>query len=95
MKSGYWIAQVEVQDPDEYKRYIEAGAVAYAKYGAVCLARGGLFKVVEGTGFSRNVIWVFPSYQAALDCYHSADYQRARSFRLEHATANITIVEGI
>ena len=95
LKNGYWIAQVEVYDPVQYRQYIEAGASAYAKYGAICLARGGLCEVVEGAGFTRNVIWKFPSYQAALDCYQSADYQQARSLRLPHATANITILEGI
>lgn len=36
----------------------------------------------------------FPSMQAALDCYHSPDYQAAKAIRLTVADAEMVIVEG-
>lgn len=36
----------------------------------------------------------FPSYQAALDCYHSSEYQAARAFRAEAGINTLTIIEG-
>src|SRR5690606_21804026 len=34
MKKGYWIGLVDVGDPEEYKAYVAANAVAFDKYGA-------------------------------------------------------------
>ena len=31
MAKGYWIAHVEVTDPDGYKKYVAANGVAFAK----------------------------------------------------------------
>jgi len=95
MPKGYWIAHVEVENPDAYKKYVEASMAAYVKYGAVCLARGGAHTILEGAGRSRNVIWEFPSYQAALDCYNSPEYQQARSYRVGHSVGDFTLVEGV
>ena len=41
MAKGYWIARVDVADPEQYQRYVAASTAAFAKYGAVALARGG------------------------------------------------------
>ena len=95
MPKGYWIAHVDVVDLDEYRKYVEAGAAAFAKYGGVVLARGGKHEIVEGNGRSRNVIWEFPTYQAALDCYNSPEYQHAKSFRTGFSTGDFTLVEGV
>ena len=41
MPKGYWIARVDVHDPEGYKAYIAANAAALKKYGAKFLVRGG------------------------------------------------------
>ncbi|MBL8903906.1 MAG: DUF1330 domain-containing protein, partial [Rhizobiales bacterium] len=41
MAKAYWIAHVTVTDPDQYKHYAGDAPVAFKKYGAVFLARGG------------------------------------------------------
>ena len=95
MPKGYWIARVDVDDLEQYKRYVEASGAAYAKYGAVALARGGRSEVVEGEGRSRNVIWEFPSYEDALACYNSEEYQSARKHREGVAVGDFVMVEGV
>lgn len=95
MPKGYWIAHVDVGNAKEYGRYVEANAAAFRKYGAVCLARGGRSEALEGMGRTRNVIWEFPSYEAALQCYHSAEYQEARRFRDGHSVGEFILVEGL
>lgn len=94
MSKGYWVARVDVSDPDKYQTYIAANALAFAKYGARFLVRSGRFEVVEGSGRGRNVLIEFPSYQAALDCWNSAEYQAARECRLGAATADVIVIEG-
>ena len=43
MPKAYWIAHVTVTDPDQYKHYAGDAPVAFKKYGAIFLARGGAF----------------------------------------------------
>lgn len=95
MPKAYWIAHVTVSNPDQYKHYASDAPVAFKKYGATFLARGGRFEQMEGNGRPRNVVVEFPSLQAALDCYRSAEYQAARAKRLGAGEADIVIVEGV
>jgi uncharacterized protein (DUF1330 family) len=95
MAKGYWIAHVRVADPEEYKKYVNGARDAFVAHGAKFLARGGKNAEVEGAqGRERHVVIEFPSYQAALDCYNSADYQAARGFREKAGVATIVLVEG-
>ena len=94
MPKGYWIGRVDVHDLEEYKKYIAANAVAFEKFGARFLIRGGDFEVREGQARSRNVVIEFPSYQAAKDCYDSPEYQAAKAFRLPVSEGDVVIIEG-
>ena len=44
---------------------------------------------------ARNIIIEFPSYQAALDCYNSPEYQAASVFRKQASTGQIIIMDGL
>jgi uncharacterized protein (DUF1330 family) len=95
MARGYWIARVDVRDMDAYKKYIEATGAAFQKYGAKFLARGGRSQAMEGTCRSRNVLIEFETFEQAVACYRSPEYQHARSFRAMAADGEIVIVEGV
>lgn len=92
---GYWMAMVDVTDPEGYPRYVEANKAAFDRYGAKFLARGGQGEVFEGPAATRLVIIEFDSYQTALDCYHSPEYQTALKLREQFSTAHFAIVEGV
>jgi uncharacterized protein (DUF1330 family) len=94
MPKGYWIARVDIRDPERYKDYVAAAKPAFEKYGARFLARGGAYERLEGNVRARNVIIEFASLQAAHDCYHSPEYQIAAAIRQEVADAEMVIVEG-
>jgi uncharacterized protein (DUF1330 family) len=94
MTKGYWIARVDVTDAEAYKQYVAANAEPLRAFGARFLVRSGRFESREGTARSRNVVIEFPTYQAALDCYASPEYQRALALRLPAAVADLIIVEG-
>ena len=95
MAKAYWIAHVTVTDMDEYQKYVASAPPAFEKYGAKILVRGGSYEVMEGSGRARNVVIEFASYEDALACYHSEEYQKARMYRKDAGVADITIVEGI
>lgn len=92
---GYWIAHVTVSDPEQYKLYAEGAGEAFRKYKARILARGGRHMQLEGAGRQRNVVIEFPSFEEALACYRSAEYQSAKAKREGAGVAEIVIVEGI
>ena len=75
-KKGYWVALVDVVDPEGYKLYVAANAKPFRKYGARFLTRGGAAEVPEGGMRSRVVVIEFPDHAAALACYRSPEYAR-------------------
>jgi uncharacterized protein (DUF1330 family) len=91
---GYWVASVDVSDLERYKAYQAANAEPFHKYGARFLTRGGQTERVEGKLRSRVVIIEFPSYEAALACYRSPEYERSRKLREGISTADIIVLEG-
>jgi uncharacterized protein (DUF1330 family) len=94
MAKGYWIARIDVQDAETYKSYVSAATPAYQKYGAKFLVRGGRCEAVEGPGRARNVVIEFESFQIAMDCYRSPEYQAAAGFRRKASMGEILVVEG-
>ena len=95
MPKGYWIARVDVREPERYKDYVSTARPAFERFGAKFLARGGEHEALEGQGRPRNVVIEFPSLQAARDCYNSPDYQAAKAIRVTVADGEIVIVEGV
>ena len=94
MAKGYWIARVDVRDPEGYKAYVAAAKPAFEAHGAKFLARGGEFAALEGTARSRNVVIEFDSVETARACYESDDYQKAKAIRQTVAEAEMIIIEG-
>jgi uncharacterized protein (DUF1330 family) len=94
MAKGYWLAQVDVTDPESYKDYVAANQVPFRKYGARYIIRAGRHEAIEGICRSRLVVIEFPDYETALACYRSPEYQHAMTLRQGHAVADIAVVEG-
>ena len=95
MPKAYWIARVDVRDPETYKKYVETGRPAYQRYNAKFLARGGRTEILEGKARARNVIIEFPSMEEALACYNSPEYSAARAIRQTVSQGEFVLVEGV
>ena len=94
MAKAYWIGRVEVNNEEGYKPYAAANPAIFKKFGGRYVVRGGKYEAREGSSRTRNVVIEFPSYQAALDCYNSPEYQANIKVRQAHATADIIVIEG-
>ncbi len=94
MPKGYWIARVDVNDTEAYKDYVASNGVAFAKFGGRFLVRGGRFETVVGGSRSRNVVIEFPSYDAAIACWHSPEYQEAKAKQRGGAVMDTIVIEG-
>ena len=94
MPKGYWIVRVDIADQEKYKAYIAANAGPLKKYGARFLVRAGRFENPEGTSRTRNAVIEFPTYEAAVECWHSPEYQQALKLRQPVSTIDLIIIEG-
>lgn len=96
MAKGYWIAHVQVNDPELYKEYVRLNGIAFAKYGAKFLVRGGGDNVSTPAGAlkPRHVVIEFESLEKAKACYASPEYQEAVKVRDRASVADLVIVEG-
>ena len=94
--SGYAIAQIEVNNPENYKEYLAKVSDIVNKFGGEFLGRGGEFSHVEGEWKnSRNIVIKFPSYERALEWYNSEEYKPIRQIRLDNADTNQIIIKGV
>lgn len=91
--TALWIAHVEVTDPEAYGRYAKAAGPAIAAHGGVFLARGGRYRQLEGKDRARNVVARFPSFEAAIACYESREYQDALRHAKGASERDLVIVE--
>ena len=93
--SGYLIAQINVINEEPYKEYIKQTSPIVKKYKGEFIVRGGRFKNVLGEcKYTRTVIIKFPSYETALNWYHSDEYKPVRKIREENSEGNVIIIEG-
>ena len=95
MKKGYVLLQVNVNDPEVFKKYPELSEKIISKAGGKYLFRGHEFEVIEGSwDFKRNVLLEFENISKAQEWYNSSDYQEALKIRSNSATSNLIIIEG-
>jgi uncharacterized protein (DUF1330 family) len=92
---AYWIAHVEVSDPERYGEYARRAGPAIEAHGGRFLARGGKHRQLEGNDRARNVVVEFSSLEAADACYNSAAYQEALGFARGASVRDLVIVEGV
>ena len=94
--SAYIIANVDVQDPQQYEEYKRLSTIAMKAHGAEVCVRGGAVEVLEGDWQpDRVVVLKFPSMQAAKTFYHSTEYAKARDARQGAAVMRMVVVDGV
>lgn len=94
MPKAYWIARVDVNDPEEYKHYVAKAKSAFQRHNAKFLVRGGEIEELEGKARSRNVVIEFESMDVARACYNDPEYQEAMKHRKAAAENELVLVEG-
>ena len=94
---AYWVARSKINDPVEYKKYTDLAGPLVAKFGGKVLARGGRYQIMEGPEkFQRFIVVEFPSFDQAVACFNSPEYQAASEFRRRNGAGEVenVIVEG-
>ena len=93
--AGYVIAEIDVTDPDAYKKYAEQVPATVAASDGRYLVRGGKIQPVEGEAPKRVVVLAFESVEKARAWEYSPAYEAIKPLRHSSAKSRIFIVEGI
>ena len=94
--SGYLIANINVKNSEAYKEYVGKVKPTVEKFGGKYLVRNGEFKVIDGEWkHPRTVVIKFPTYEKALEWYHSDEYKPVKPIRLANSEANGIIIKGV
>ena len=92
---GYWIALYKkIDNLDNLKNYAAKVTPVIKSYGGKPLVRGGKYQKLEGEDFLRTVIWEFPSYEKAIECHDSKEYQNGWAIAKNTTDRNLQIIEG-
>ena len=95
MKKGYWISlYFKVDNQENLKKYAETVTPIIKSFGGKPLIRGGQHKAYEGDNFIRTVVWEFPSYEKAIECHNSNEYQAGWSLAKNTTKRHMQVVEG-
>ena len=94
MAKGYWVARVDVTDPDQFKVYSAFVGPYVAAHNGRFLVRGGQQALREGTARQRTVIVEFDSYAAAQAAYDTPEYAAGIELRRHAGIIDFVIVEG-
>lgn len=96
MRKGYFVAHIDVNDPDEFQVYLGKSAQCFKEWGGRVIVDPLKHEVVEGDwNPERFVIIEFPSYENARNWYTSEQYTSARQHRLPATKSYSLLVDGI
>jgi len=92
---AYWVARAKINDPATYRKYTDRVPEIISRYGGKILARGGRYRIMEGPEtFQRFVVIEFPTFEEAVACFESPEYQEASVFRRAGGVVENVIVDG-
>ena len=95
MKKGYWISLYsKVENQENLKKYSEAVIPIIKSFGGVPLIRGGEHQTFNGDDFIKTVVWEFPSYEKAIECHDSAEYQAGWGLAKDTTVRHMQVIEG-
>ena len=92
---GYWVALYKkIDNTKNLKDYSKKVTPIIKSFGGKPLVRGGVYQCLEGQDFSRTVIWEFPSYERAIECHSSKEYQEGWLLAKNTTERNLQIIQG-
>ena len=95
MAKGYWVVRGDVYDKEQYSKYVESASRIINNFNGKFLVRGGEQTEFEIEGYARTVVIEFNSYEDALNCYNSNEFQKELETVRMSATRLVSIVKGI
>lgn len=93
---AYFIAEVEVTDPEGFQEYVKGAPATIAKYGGQYLARGGALETLEGSWAPKRLTIIrFDSVARVKEWFDSPEYAPFKAIRKRTTRANLVVTEGL
>lgn len=93
--SAWFVAQIEIHDPQEYERYLDGFDEVFARYRGEVVAVDEATEVLEGQWPARRTVLIrFPDKAELLRWYRSPEYQAIAAHRRRAADCNVAAVQG-
>ncbi len=95
--AAYFIAQIDIHDPDGYQGYLEGFLPIFDRHGGRLLTISSKpVEVIEGDWPKGGIVLMeFPSLAAARAWKDDPDYVELSKIRKKTATANLVLVDGL
>jgi uncharacterized protein (DUF1330 family) len=91
----YFVAQIRINDPVEYDKYLERFDDIFSKYKGEYLAIDESPVILEGHWeYTKSVLVKFGSKKDFEDWYYSEDYQKILKHRLNSSVCDTILLEG-
>jgi len=92
----YFVAQIRINDQDEYNKYLDKFDDIFSGYKGEYLAIDESPALLEGEwNYSKSVLIKFNSKKEFEDWYYSEDYQKILKHRLKAAKCDTILLEGL
>ena len=93
--SYYFIANIKINNPTDYDKYLVHVDKIFSKYKGEYLAVDSNPSILEGKwDYTKSVLIKFISKQDFNKWYYSEDYQKILKFRLGSATCDTILIKG-
>ena len=93
---AYVIAEIEVNNREEYDSYRAGVPETVERYGGKYLVRGGAIETVEGNWAPPRVVVIqFDDMERAKEWYYSEHYKDLKAIRHKAATSKMVFVDGL
>lgn len=93
--SVYFLADIEVDDPETYHRYVEQARPIVQQHGGRYLIQGGtVTPMSDGWNPARLIMIEFDTVAALGACFDSPEYRAIAPLREQSTRSRAIIVEG-
>jgi uncharacterized protein (DUF1330 family) len=92
----YFAAQIKINDPDEYEKYLDRFDEIFTQYKGEYLAIDESPTLLEGDwNYTKSVLIKFNSKQDFEEWYYSDDYQSILMHRLKASKCDTILIKGV
>jgi uncharacterized protein (DUF1330 family) len=93
---AYVIVDVEINDPDRYREYVQMVPESIEAYGGRFIVRGGQAENLEGDWEPKRVVVIeFESLERAKEWWASDQYAAPKALRQSASTARMIVAKGV
>jgi uncharacterized protein (DUF1330 family) len=92
----YFVAQIKINDPEEYEKYLENFDDIFSRFNGEYLAIDESPAILEGSwDYTKSVLVKFNSKKEFEEWYYSDDYQKILKYRLNSSKCDTILIEGV